>query len=217
MIFNIQSRENPKIEKIYEHSMEELSEFFNINWKKNRPRIFLVKDRKTIDELMGYKTDDYLVGWLNNLDIYILDNENFEKESSQKYSEEEYYKLIKHELVHAFTTVVADIYDKPILPDWLWEGLALYLAGQNNPKQVPEKLENFLDFYEQDMENTDVYKEAGFAVEHLVKEFGKEKLLDLIKSLKSVSSESGFSQKFENIYGLDLTYPCLSRRAEPES
>jgi len=197
MVFKIQSTENPTIEKMYERSIEELSDFFNLNWRKNRPKIFLVKDRKTITDLWNGKIKSYPNGWVDNLDIYILDNEN---------SEEEYYKLIKHELTHAFTQVVADIYDKPISPDWLWEGIALYIAGQNDPKQIPEKFENFLDFYEQDMESTGVYDEAGFAVKFLAEKFGKEKLLNLIKSLKSISSEENFNQTFKRIYGFELRY-----------
>ncbi len=43
------------------------------------------------------------VGWVNGKDVYLLDKNSFEKESSHAYSDEKYFFLMKHELAHAYT------------------------------------------------------------------------------------------------------------------
>ena len=67
-----------------------------------------------------------------------------------------------------------------------------------------ECFNEFLGFY--DNGGRGVYAESGFAVHLLVKEFGKQKLLNLIKGLKSVSSQKDFTSLFVQIYGIEPTY-----------
>lgn len=186
--------------------MEELDDFFGLNWKRNKPKIFLVKDRESINKLTGQKMQDWIVGWVNNNDVFVLDKETYEKESCHKYSEKEYFSLIKHELAHVFTQVFSGIFNKTILPDWLWEGVAIYLSDQNKTKKKPNRLQEFLQHYSKDNGNSSVYEESGFAVEFLVKNFGKQKLLKLIKSPGKIDSEEKFAEKFKKIYGFELSY-----------
>ena len=186
--------------------MKELDDFFSLNWKRNKPRIFLVKDRESINKLMGQKTQDWVVGWVNNTNVFILDKDTYEKESCHKYSEKEYFSLIKHELTHVFTQVYSGISNRSIEPNWLWEGIAIYLSDQNKTKKKPNQLKEFLQHYSQDNKSSSVYKESGFAVEFLVKNFGKQKLLKLIKSLKNINSKEKFAKKFKEIYGFELNY-----------
>jgi len=134
--------------------------------------------------------------------VYLLDRDNFEKESSHKYLEDTYAALVKHELAHVFTQVISK--QKGSKPIWLWEGIAIYLSGQNNFKKNPEKLSGFLSFY--DGHDKVVYYESGFAVEFLVKKYGKEKLLELIKRLKETNSEDEFAKLFKEIYEVELKY-----------
>jgi len=206
MIFTIQSRDERVLEKIYNQSMKELDDFFGLNWKRNKPRIFLVRDRKSINKLRERNTPDWIVGWVNHRDVFILDKDTYEKESCHKYSEKEYFRLIKHELAHVFTQVLSGIFNKPSFPDWLWEGVAIYLSGQNKTKKRPRQLKEFLQYYSQDNKNLEVYHESGFAVEFLVKNYGKQKLLKLIKSLKEIDSKEKFAKKFKEIYGFELDY-----------
>lgn len=206
MYFNVQSHDEKFFKKIYNQSMKELNDFFCLNWKKDKPKIFLVKDRKSINQLMEQKTPDWLVGWNDGINVFILDKENYEKESSHTYSDDEYSCLIKHELVHVFTQVYSGIFDKSIEPDWLWEGIALYLSGQNKFKNKPKQLKNFLRHYSQKDFNSKVYEESGFAAEFLIKKFGKKKILKLIKSLKEINSKKEFVIIFKKIYGFELDY-----------
>ena len=47
---------------------------------------------------------------------------------------------------------------------------------------------------------------VSFAVEFLVKNFGKKKLLLLIKSIKDAGNKAAFAKKFRDIYGFELNY-----------
>ena len=84
------------------------------------------------------------------------------------------------------------------------EGLAMYLAGDIDSLTSPDNLENFLNFYNQDMSSTGVYEEAGFAVKNLIENYGKEKLLLLLKVLKEV----GLMSSLVGVTGLE---PATSR------
>ncbi len=203
MVFAIQSRDERFLEKVYKQSMGEFEDFFGLKWKRNKPKVFLVKDRKTINKLRERKTEDWVVGWVNNTDVFVLDKDAYEKESCHKYSGEGYSRLIKHELAHAFFLIASDFRSEPC---WLWEGIAIYLSGQNKTKKKPSKLKEFLQHYSRESINSSVYNESGFAVEFLVKNHGKQKILKLIKALKELDSEEKFSKKFKEIYSFRLDY-----------
>jgi hypothetical protein len=142
------------------------------------------------------------VGWVNNKDLYILDKDNYTKESKYKYSNERYFSLMKHELAHSCFQVISGSTKSE--PDWLWEGTATYLAGQINDKKT--ELSSFLKYYKKDMGSSVVYTEGGIAVKYLVEKHGKTKLLKLIRSLKGINSEKEFRKVFERIYGFELEY-----------
>jgi hypothetical protein len=181
--------------------MKELNNFFGLKWKINRPKIFLLKDRKTINALLSQKTKNWITGWVDKKDVFVLDKDSYEKESCHKYSDEKYHSVIKHELGHLFFQIISDFNRKP---DWLWEGVATYLAGQNKIENKPKKFHNFLKYYNKN--GSGVYYESGFAINFLVENYGKQKLLKLIKSLKNINSRKNFANKFEDIYGFRLEY-----------
>lgn len=192
--------------KIFEECMEELGEFFKINWVKNRPSIIIFEDRKTLDELKGSKTDDWNVGFATNNKIYILDRNNFEKESCHKYSDKEYKKLLKHELVHLYY----NIFSKGVhCPRWFNEGLAVFLSGQLEGKKI-EKFKKFLRYFEKRGNN--LYTEGGFAIKILIEKFGKEKIFELIKNISSLQTEERFNLKFKEIYGEKPSYKFFNSK-----
>lgn len=202
MIYSIKSSDDKELHKIYKTSMKKLDKFFEINWKFNKPRLFLVKDRETIDLLRNKKTKKWVIGFVINKDLFVLDKKAFKKESSHKYSKKKYEKLIKHEMTHLYFKILSN---SKVEPDWLWEGTAMYLEGLENVNK-PQKLNNFLEFYSNKEKNALVYKESGWAVKYLIDEYGKSKLLKLIKSLKETNSKQSFSRKFKEIYGFNLEY-----------
>ncbi len=214
MIYKLKNHQNKIVESIYKKSITKLNIFFNLNWVNNTPDIYLIEDRKTIDSMMGKKTPGWVIGYINQNSICILNYKKLEQESSHHYTndystEKKYYLgMIPHELAHVFSKALnPNIY----MPVWLWEGIALYLGGQNILKKKPSKFNNFLNFYRTHGENRpNVYTESGFAIEFLVKKYGKEKLLKLIKSIKKDMPESDFAKLFKKIYGIPLEYKSFN-------
>ncbi len=198
MILNIQTGEDKWLEKIYQKSMAELDEFFELNWQHNRPKVFIVKNRKEIDKAWKQKTPRYLVAWGGRQSgVYILDKNNFEKESDNTYSKERYSALLKHELAHCFTDILIDSYRKPV---WLNEGISIYLSGQLKWYKKPTKFENYLKSF--DKQEVGIYQEAGWVVKELVEKHGKKKLFDLLKQIKTNRpNEKEFNKIFKEIYG----------------
>jgi len=185
-----------KIKKFYEQALKELEAFFDL---KLKPQVRFVNDRKEIDKFLGYKTPRWLVGWAHKGKIYILRPENYNAESIHKYSDKDYYQLIKHELAHLFFLKLSN---GKAEPDWLWEGTSLFLSGQLDKKMNEYK--SFLRYYKKT--GPGVFKESGNAVSFLVKKYGAKKLLSLIESLKKIKSKADFKKNFEKIYGFELKY-----------
>lgn len=201
MIYKIIPTKNDFLEKVHTESIADLNKFYEIDWVYNLPKIITVNDRKTIDLLRQRKTEAWEVGWADGKSIYVLDKENFEKESSHKYSDETYSALVKHELSHCFYHILSNNVPKPI---WLNEGVAIYTSGQNQFKKRPTEFKKFLQFYNEG--GGDVYSEAGFVVETLIKKYGKVKLLELIKRLENTKSENDFTVLFKTIYDFEPAY-----------
>jgi len=182
-----------------------LEEFFGIKLDVS-PEIIFVKTREEIDGLKGKKTEPWVVGWADSGNIYVLDKDNFEKESNHKYNEESYIALIKHELAHLFFSKLSKGRKRPY---WLNEGVSIYVSGQLKFKKKIEKFEEFLDFGEKSGKG--IYRESGFFIELLVDKFGKEKLLELIRRLSEINSEESFKKLFKEIYGFELDYGEINR------
>jgi len=204
MIFSLNLQKDEFLEQAYKKSMEELNEFFGINWKRNTPLIIIVPNRGIIDILTKRKTEDWVIGWtdFHSDNLFLLDRKNFEKESCHKYSEEKYIALLKHELTHLFTKIFCNSHN--IKPVWINEGLSIYLSGQNKFKKRPTEFTKFLTFCNHG--GKEIYAESGFAVEFLIKKYGKEKFLTLLKELKNLKTEKKFKEKFQEVYGFELNY-----------
>jgi hypothetical protein len=210
MIYKLQVTTDKFIEKIYQQAMSELNEFFGINWIQSCPNIYLIKNRSTIDALWSRKTESFAIGWLNRTgDLCILDYKNLNKESSHVFRKERYFTTIKHELTHAFYDKITSNTYKPT---WFREGIACYLSGENESISKTINFSNFLNY--SDFYNKQTYRqnyiESGFAIEFLVKKYGKEKLLKLIKSIKKDMPEPDFAKLFKKIYGIPLEYKSFN-------
>lgn len=203
MIFKIQKVEDGGLQADYDRAMKELNEFYGLSWTFGRPQVILVPDRQTINDVWDKKSEDWQIGWADGRFAFILDNEAMEENSShKKHSPEKYYSnLIKHELSHIFFRHLSKSSNRP---KWLWEGVAIYTSGQLALQKPITKFEKFLD--STDKTQPGLYEESGFAVELLVKNHGKEKLLELVKSLKDCSTNDDFIKKFEEIYSFTPNY-----------
>lgn len=199
------SSKNRNVEKFYEKAMEELKDFYAINWNENTPVLFLVDSRKDYDVLTNQKTEDWEVAChLGNNKIILISPENYEKESIHKYSDEEYFSLIKHEISHLFYQILSQGQG----PIWLDEGFAIFTSGELKKKEGVKNFENFLAYYSFSDEN--VYKESGFAVEVLIKKFGKNKVLNFLKKLPNIQNEVDFKEEFEKYFGFKPEYKAFN-------
>lgn len=201
MIFEIQAAKNTYYKKIYTQSIRELEAFFGIRLRAPRPSVYLAADRITIDRLAGRKTPGWMIGWIDGRKVYVLSAKNFERYSTHKYSPGRYYRLMKHELAHIYYHELSGGVNGP---DWLWEGTAMHVAGQVEPEDGSFKFKDFLRFYKKT--GPGVYNEAGYAVEFLVKKYGKSRLLRLIRSLDKADTKDKFVKIFKKIYGFELNY-----------
>ena len=201
MIYKITQIEDDFLEKIYKESVSDLNTFYEIGWNHHLPKLVVVDDRKTIDSLRDEKTEGWLIGWSRGEIIYVLNKDNFEKESNHKYSPDTYSAFIKHELSHSFFNVLSGYNSKPI---WLNDGLSIYTSNQDKLKKKPEAFSKFLEFY--DNGGKDLYAEPGFFVRGLIEKFGKKKLLNLIKGLKNARTKEDFEKLFAKEYGFNLNY-----------
>lgn len=195
------------VEKVFEESTKSLGKFYDINWTADLPKVFILKDRKTINLFGTKKTEPWLVAWADYgmQTVFILDRKGFEKYSSNKYSDEYYSSLIKHELSHLFYKTISG---GKWGPKWLSEGVAIYTSGQTKLKPKPKEFKNFLSFYEHS--GPGVYAESGFVIEALVKKFGKDKLLELIRSLQNISTEIQFNKIFKKVYKFSIGYKLMN-------
>lgn len=216
MIYKLKAIDDKLIEKIYKKSIKKLNIFFNLNWQDATPSVYLVENRKTIDSMMSKKTPAWVIGYIDQNSICILNYKKLEKESSHCYknyysTEKKYYlSIIPHELAHVFSRAINP---NIFRPTWLWEGTAIYASDQLSQYKRPKKLKNFLYFYKIHKDETgSVYTESGFAVEFLVKKYGKEKLLELIKAVKKDMSESNFAKLFKKIYNIPLDYKSFNKQ-----
>lgn len=199
MIYKISRHDDSQMQERYNTAMGELRAFFSLNWTTKPPKVFIVKNREDINDLYGKETESWLVAWAEGKTIFLLEKESYEKESTHKYSEEKYLRLLKHELSHLFYRSVAGS-DKP---RWLNEGVSVYLSGQLEESSKVTTLSKFLNYFEKSGE----YAECGTAVKFLVETYGKEKLVELLKELRAseVKPET-FNGIFAKVYGFAPEY-----------
>jgi hypothetical protein len=210
MIFQIKQKKNKFLEEVYNKSMQELNDFYGINWIENRPKIVIVNDRKTIDSLHSRKTEDWLVGWADfGSTIYLLNSLNYKTESNHTFKKESYSMLIKHELSHLFFGILIK---QNYAPVWLNEGVAIYLSGQNKFKKEIQEFKTFLNYY--DKGSCEVYNESGFFVQMLVEKYGKEKFLKFLISLQKIKNRKEFDSLFFKTYKFSLNYKEINKIIE---
>ncbi len=206
-IYNINTikSDNKKIQDFYDRAMKELIQFYGINWIDNTPVIYVVGSRKDFNIMAGYDTEDWEVGKAyDDNKLLLFSPDSYEKESTHKYSDNEYYSLIKHELSHLFFNIFSTSGE----PAWLNEGFAIYTSGQSSKKERPKEYRNFLKYYS--TEDKYVYSESGFVVEGLIKKYGKDRVVGFLKRLCDVNSEDSFKKEFEEYFGIELGYGSIN-------
>jgi len=204
MAFQLTEIKDKFVDESMKNATEELENIFEIKLNpKQIPDVIIVNTRQEIDSLLHYKTPRWLVGWVSGNNVFVLNYKTFTQESDNKYSDDYYIALIKHELVHIFISKFSNNHN----PQWLNEGAALYFSGQTKQRKKINRFNNFLEFYNStQIEKNHVYEESGFAIEVLYNKFGKEKLIELLQIRSVCHSEKSFDLGFKKIYGFVPTY-----------
>jgi leucyl-tRNA synthetase len=210
--FEVETFQN-KISKMSEQDffkkcIDELNEFFGINWKKNLPELVIMKDEKEANKLFKEQFGverEWPIGWIHGAEKVCVLNKNLCKPIN---SDGEYLELIKHELIHSFTFVYCNMkgFSSQKLPKWLWEGIAIYLSGQKLGNI--ERLQNFLESY--DSHEKRLYEESGIVIGILLENFGKDKLFRLIEGCADVENKKEFYGLFEKVYEFKIDYEKIN-------
>ena len=190
--FKIQDiKDNKKLNNFLKKSQKELSDFFGI--KIRFPSIFFINSRKQYNDIWKTKSKDWMVGGANGRNVFILDPKIYTKESSHK-DPNDFWLVLKHEYCH----IAFRQYCGHSIPKWLNEGLANYLASQVKKKPTKKEALRVFDYYQK--LDWRIYNIGYFWTKFLIEEFGKKKLLTLIKSIDSQTTEKEFAKKFHQVY-----------------
>lgn len=204
MPFKLSYYPDKLIDTEYKKSIKGLNKFFEFKWIKNKPKIFVMDSRQTMNKYNGSPTLDWVIGWVSHHYVCILDGKKYSTDSSHTYSDNYYKTTIRHELVHCYTMVLSKDFNRPT---WLWEGVAEYVSGGWKNHPIPKKFTDFLRYFDSHGDDKgNVYHESGYAVKLLTEQYGKEKILELIKRLSEANNSKNFEKLFCEIYTFKPTY-----------
>jgi len=187
---------NKKLTTFLKSVNNELSNFYT--FKVNDPIVYFVNDRETLNAIFNRKTEDWFVGATKNNSIFLLNPKMYSHDSSHEASE--FWQILKHEYSHVYFSQIT----KGNKPVWLNEGLASYLSGKQVvlDKKRNINLLNIFDYYS--TSKSDVYYIGHVWTTYLIRKFGKNKLIHLIKALASCTDDIAFKEIFYSIYGFQF-------------
>ena len=169
--------------------------------------IRLHNTRKSFDEQLNRKTSDWEVGNTSqNNEIDIIHEDVFEKVSS--HPKEDFSKILKHEVCHIY---INKITEGKMIPVWLNEGLSMYLADQMTKYRGKGIfVENgylskiSTEYGWNKYSNYGAYAYSCLFVEFLVNKYSLNKILELLKKLRSSYSYIFFRKSFSSVFNKDL-------------
>ena len=188
-------------------SQKDLEKMVLDSYKKNQDffgekeidiKIKFLYQRLEMDEICGYKTQDWEVGYANKeKQISIFSPLVFDKVSSHPQSDFDY--VLTHEIAHLFTNEILGFG----YPKWLREGIAGYVAKQYKIRSVG-KIDEFSNLHDKEGWNKfHNYPQAFSFTKYLIDKFGKDKILEFLKNIKTnIGSTSTYDDfvKFFNLF-----------------
>lgn len=195
-IFNIENiNVNDQINIDYQKNIHDITKLFNEKWKKPLlPIIILINSKTQYEEILQSKHENWIAGNVNGSTIYMLHPDKIEKETEGFHKKEEFNQILKHEMMHVYTTFYSNFCFKP---SWLFEGIAVYFADQIKTEISINKkfILNTYDHFEGDF-----YTESGIFVKYLINIYGFHRIKDLIKLSYKCNNVVEFQQLFYDIY-----------------
>ena len=153
--------------------------FFGI--KIDKFKIKFVYSRKKFDKIWGSKTEKFTSGFIKDDLMVLFSYSIFDKET--KWKKKYFYECLLHEISHLFYEEMRDdSYD----PLWLSEGLATFIQSRNKKFKYIGGIKIKKEILEEGFEKMSLksYHVYCLFVEYLIKIYGKNKLFNLIRSLK---------------------------------
>lgn len=179
-----------------EQNFTRITEDLKVSLDK-KVEVYIYSDLNTYHEAINQpEAPSWVVGNANPIERTIQ-MVNPSKADGRPYSE--FMKVIVHEFAHVVTREINS--DVSSLPVWLSEGIAVFEAEQNNgieevitKAKESDKFPTLSDFETDSYTfgNNGGYQFSYYLVEYIVKLYGYEKLIELIKA----------PLKFENILGV---------------
>lgn len=182
-----------KKNKTIQKALNQVLDFFG-EGKLNFKIVFL-KKRFELNKIRGYKTKKWEVGGYYGGDtIYIFDKSVFDKVSDhpKKY----FYSTLVHEIVHIYTEKNLNF----LYPIWLTEGIAYVIAKQDREIKRYKKKDIKKAYNDKDWKKDTYYTSSCRFTKYLLNNFGKNKLIKLMKSLEIKEKKREFYKKFEKIF-----------------
>lgn len=195
-------KNNEKISKILETDRKKFGCFFDMEFKY--PNIFFINSRKQFDKLWQMKSQNWMVGGANGNNIFILDPKIYTKESDHK-NINHFYQTITHEYAHIAIRKFCG-HNKP---KWLNEGLSCYLSNQKKITPPNEKLLQIFDYFNKS--DKEIYNIGYFWTKFFIENFGKEKILKLLKNININIDEKQFTKIFYKIYKIRYSKKDLNK------
>lgn len=196
-------RLNKEIIKIYEF----LIDFFET--KSFLIKVNIYDNKSDFNKRIGrMESPDWLVANASNKnnEINIISPLVMEKESN--HNKNEFLQIIKHELTHLF---INNLTKGKYIPMWLNEGIASYIAKQNQLKNKSIDIEkdfcknlSTLEDWNKRVDNS-AYEIASLFTLFLIKKYSFEKIKKLISSLEKEFSYENFKKIFFKVYKKDLS------------
>jgi len=209
MVYRLKIRKkeekNQRILEMYEKAIKELKDFYELDWNKNCPIIYLLETRQDFDMITGQQNPDWIIGKAISFNkVALIAPESFDEESSHEYSDEEFFFLVKHELSHLFYLALTNGKG----PVWFEEGFAVYTSGELKIMEKPSEFTKFLK-YEERIDD-EIYKEVGFVIDCLIDRCSKKRVLQFLDIIKN-KDNSGFKKEFQEYFKMEMTYPEFNK------
>ena len=190
-----------EVDAVIRSSVKKVGEFFSFSpTLPETIQLELMYSRQEYNNRLGRETEDWMSARVEDGVTIILDPDALEKYSS--HSRQEFPAIVVHELTHIFTQAI----NKPTL-DWVNEGLAQYVAGQDSGRPIDaEKLEYFLDHHfvantgYNDFIAHSGYRISFLLVSHLVKQYGESVIARMI----SLPGDADCTVQIEKIFGTTI-------------
>lgn len=184
--------------------VKELEKIFGFGLKKE-PNVVIVQSRKEIDEIKGYKTEGWVVAFVQEGKIYILDKDKMETEAKQ-HTKNDFDKILKHEITHLFfAQLVGDF-----KPRWLNEGVACYFAGQEKIRPKEENIYRLQDYFEHG--DRFMYNLGYFWTKYLIEENSLDSFMRFLKEWgENEKTVDSFEELFKKSFGFGLDVDSLKR------